>query len=155
MNYGMCVVWEYSWWDKVFCLFCLTRCENIASILQTIIVLFVLCYITSYLYSFHFHHSNCSLPPPPAFEGPLAPNTLLQQGKKILEDKIIGPESLAYYKGVLMLWWGLAPISQEFNSRYGVRAVCANGFPIHARSRRFSSPVQDLQLLKKMQKLTF
>ncbi|XP_072042327.1 adipocyte plasma membrane-associated protein-like [Amphiura filiformis] len=40
-----------------------------------------------------------TLQDPPTFVGPLAPNTKLQEGKRILEGKISGPESLAFYKG--------------------------------------------------------
>nr|XP_054759511.1 adipocyte plasma membrane-associated protein-like [Lytechinus pictus] len=39
------------------------------------------------------------LPPPRPWTGALAPNNKLQKAQKLLEGKIIGPESLAYNKG--------------------------------------------------------
>ncbi|XP_072032589.1 adipocyte plasma membrane-associated protein-like [Amphiura filiformis] len=40
-----------------------------------------------------------SLPDPPVFEGPLAPNNKLQQAEKIYEGEVIGPESLEKGRG--------------------------------------------------------
>ncbi|XP_071511647.1 adipocyte plasma membrane-associated protein-like [Diadema antillarum] len=42
-----------------------------------------------------------SLPPPRPFTGPLAVNNKLQQAKKLLDGKVIGPESLAYRDGYI------------------------------------------------------
>lgn len=67
------------------------------------------------------------LPPPPAFEGPLAPNTLLQQGKRILEDKIIGPESLAYYKGHIYTGSYTGEILRISTDDYKVRRLARLG----------------------------
>ena len=45
-------------------------------------------------------HSSFSLPPPPAWTGPLAPNEKLTQAERVFENQLKGPESVVRDGGI-------------------------------------------------------
>lgn len=78
----------------------LTNCWNVMSKVVGVSILIVLAFVIMItLKSSPVQPVAFELPPPRPWTGPLAPNNKLQQAQKILEGKVIGPESLAYRNG--------------------------------------------------------
>ena len=62
--------------------------------------------------SFSFWPTCCSffpvsLPPRPAFKGPLQPNNVLSKGRRLFTGQLVAPESFATdSEGECVLWYG-------------------------------------------------
>ncbi|XP_041469519.1 adipocyte plasma membrane-associated protein-like [Lytechinus variegatus] len=78
----------------------MTRCCNLFSgVFKITFVIVLALTILITLKSSPAEPEAFELPPPRPWTGALAPNNKLQKAQKLLEGKIIGPESLAYNKG--------------------------------------------------------